>query len=213
MELIAKGAEAEIYLGEFLGVKAVYKRRISKRYRNPLIDRRINLERTLKEAKVMFSSIREGVRTPALYYVNLREYTLIMEYVEGLPLSKLTPSLLLDYVRDAGRMSALMHRGNIYHGDLTLNNVIASKEGAFIIDFGLSGFSNDVEDIATDIHTMLRSIESIFPSISESVKDVFLSGYKEVAGSETEDIVTRVKEIRLRGRYVEERRNKPHNVE
>ncbi|MEM4033383.1 MAG: Kae1-associated kinase Bud32, partial [Sulfolobales archaeon] len=83
----------------------------------------------------------------------------------------------------------------------------SSNGSLYIIDFGLSKISNDVEDKAVDIHLLMRSFESIHYNMSKELLTYFLRGYRSVLSpNEVNDILNTVKEIRLRGRYVEERR-------
>lgn len=46
MQLLSQGAEAKIYLTNFIGEQAVVKERIPKLYRHPILDRTITKERT-----------------------------------------------------------------------------------------------------------------------------------------------------------------------
>jgi TP53 regulating kinase-like protein len=212
LELIASGAEANLYRGRFLGYDVVVKYRVSKPYRDDKLDLVIRRDRTLTEAKIMLLAMSLGVRVPTVLYVDLEHSIIVMEYVEGM--------LLRDYIglADEGVRRACLellgvyvgklHKNDITHGDLTTSNVIVSSKGSlYMIDFGLAKISNDVEDKAVDIHLLMRSFESIHYSMSKELMTYFLRGYRSVLNpNEVNDILNTVKEIRLRGRYVEERR-------
>ena len=96
---------------------------------------------------------------------------------------------------EAGAVLARLHSKDIIHGDYTPANLIESytESGGkkiVVIDFGLSFISNDIEDKATDVFTMLRAIDE---------KDAFLAGYKSYAKAER--VFERVKVIEKRVRY------------
>jgi len=197
--------ESLIYLGEFLGIKSVFKVRVSKGYRNPKLDAQINASRTISEAKLMYSALKAGVNTPALLMVSPETFTIVMEYIEGTMLKDASHRTTL--FRDAGVIAGRLHLNGIIHGDLTTNNIIVKDGELFLIDFGLAKRSVDVEDMATDVHVFLRSIESVHPDVKDKAFSEFMEGYDSVT-RRGQDILKKVNEIRMRGRYVEERRTK-----
>jgi len=210
--LIASGAEANLYRGRFLGYDVVVKHRVSKPYRDVKLDLVIRRDRTLTEAKIMLLAMSLGVRVPTVLYVDLENSIIVMEYVEGVLLRDYIGLVDEDvrraYLELLGVYVGKLHKNDITHGDLTTSNVIVSSNGSlYIIDFGLSKISNDVEDKAVDIHLLMRSFESIHYNMSKELLTYFLRGYRSVLSTnEVNDILNTVKEIRLRGRYVEERR-------
>jgi len=210
--LIASGAEANLYRGRFLGYDVVVKHRVSKPYRDVKLDLMIRRDRTLTEAKIMLLAMSLGVRVPTVLYVDLENSIIVMEYVEGVLLRDyiglVDEGVRRAYLELLGVYVGKLHKNDITHGDLTTSNVIVSSNGSlYIIDFGLSKISNDVEDKAVDIHLLMRSFESIHYNMSKELLTYFLRGYRSVLSpNEVNDILNTVKEIRLRGRYVEERR-------
>ncbi len=210
--LIASGAEANLYRGRFLGYDVVVKHRVSKPYRDVKLDLMIRRDRTLTEAKIMLLAMSLGVRVPTVLYVDLENSIIVMEYVEGVLLRDYIGLVDEDvrraYLELLGVYVGKLHKNDITHGDLTTSNVIVSSNGSlYIIDFGLSKISNDVEDKAVDIHLLMRSFESIHYNMSKELLTYFLRGYRSVLSTnEVNNILNTVKEIRLRGRYVEERR-------
>lgn len=210
--LIASGAEANLYRGRFLGYDVVVKHRVSKPYRDVKLDLMIRRDRTLTEAKIMLLAMSLGVRVPTVLYVDLENSIIVMEYVEGVLLRDyiglVDEGVRRAYLELLGVYVGKLHKNDITHGDLTTSNVIVSSNGSlYIIDFGLSKISNDVEDKAVDIHLLMRSFESIHYNMSKELLTYFLRGYRSVLSTtEVNDILNTVKEIRLRGRYVEERR-------
>jgi TP53 regulating kinase-like protein len=210
--LIASGAEANLYRGRFLGYDVVVKHRVSKPYRDVKLDLMIRRDRTLTEAKIMLLAMSLGVRVPTVLYVDSENSIIVMEYVEGVLLRDyiglVDEGVRRAYLELLGVYVGKLHKNDITHGDLTTSNVIVSSNGSlYIIDFGLSKISNDVEDKAVDIHLLMRSFESIHYNMSKELLTYFLRGYRSVLSTnEVNDILNTVKEIRLRGRYVEERR-------
>jgi TP53 regulating kinase-like protein len=210
--LIASGAEANLYRGRFLGYDVVVKHRVSKPYRDVKLDLMIRRDRTLTEAKIMLLAMSLGVRVPTVLYVDLENSIIVMEYVEGVLLRDyiglVDEGVRRAYLELLGVYVGKLHKNDITHGDLTTSNVIVSSNGSlYIIDFGLSKISNDVEDKAVDIHLLMRSFESIHYNMSKELLTYFLRGYRSVLSpNEVNEILNTVKEIRLRGRYVEERR-------
>ncbi len=217
LKLLKRGAESVIYEGYFLGIHSIFKKRISKPYRDPALDRKINEQRTTYEARTIYSVLKAGINAPAVLFVDLTEFTIVMEFIEG--------SVLKDYIssrkwergslkglgEDIGQIVGKLHKAGIAHGDLTTNNLILSNKGElFIIDFGLSKRTKDVEDFATDVHVFLRSLESAHPDVKDELYEGFVAGYStEILNYK--EVLDTVREIRMRGRYVEERRSKAGN--
>ncbi|MBI3255163.1 MAG: Kae1-associated serine/threonine protein kinase, partial [Nitrosarchaeum sp.] len=53
MKLLKKGAEADIYLTQWDGSRAILKVRKAKKYRNPILDAKIRKQRTIKESQII----------------------------------------------------------------------------------------------------------------------------------------------------------------
>ncbi len=202
---IKRGAEAIIYEGEIKGLRVIVKKRLPKPYRHPELDRKINEERTKSEAKLIYLALKAGVNAPAVFLVLPHEYVLVMEYVEGTLLKDLG-KLDKEIGLKIGELAGKLHRAGVVHGDLTTANMIMKSSGeVFLIDFGLAKRSDDLEDQATDVHVFLRSLESVHPYCKDEVMEGFIEGYSQYI-SYYEEVLKKVKEIRMRGRYVEERR-------
>jgi len=205
---LKKGAEAELYLAEWLGLRVVIKRRVPKPYRRPELDLQLRRSRTLKEASLMLAARRLGVSVPALLCVDVEGTSIIMEYIEG-PTMK---SLLVEGVSVEGFMFQVgssvgkLHRGGLVHGDLTTSNMICSGGRVFFVDFGLGGYDSTLEARGVDLHLMLRALESLTPSRARELFKLVLKGYASIMGSLASEVVERAMEVRLRGRYVEARR-------
>ncbi len=209
-QLIKRGAESEIRLGSFMGIPAVFKLRIPKPYMHPKLASILVAQRTRKEAKVIAHALKHGIPAPDLLAVFPSIGLIVMEYVRGVTLRDYAyknPEEAIRYSRLAGFILGKLHSIGIAHGDPTTSNYIVTPDGGLkLIDYGLSEFTEDIEDRAVDVHLYRRAVESTHASIALRMFEVFLEGYSEAMGEEALKIARRADEIRLRGRYVEERR-------
>lgn len=209
MILIKKGAEAELYRGEWLGFDAVFKRRVVKAYRNPDLDLYIRSTRTSLEAKLLSDSRKLAVPTPVVYMVDPERTEIIMSYIDGTPLKSLMPKMEADHASikrtflAIGEAVGRLHRGGMVHGDLTTSNIIVRGGDAFFIDFGLGEYTVSLEARGVDLHLMRRTLESSHHGVSEPAYTAFTEGYSSVMGEDARNVLHRVGEIRRRGRYVD----------
>ncbi|GAA0225737.1 bifunctional N(6)-L-threonylcarbamoyladenine synthase/serine/threonine protein kinase [Haladaptatus pallidirubidus] len=185
-----RGAEATVSIGS----ERVTKRRAVKSYRHSELDARLRKERTTLEARLTSDARRAGVPTPVVYDVDLVEATIEFERVGESDLrEELTPSR----VRDVGRHLGMMHRAGIVHGDPTTRNVRCAPDRAYVIDFGLGYYSDDVEDYAMDLHVFSQSLAGT-SDVADELWREFESAYSEF-GDET--VLSQLREIEGRGRY------------
>ena len=214
MEILGIGAEAILVKTKFYDFEVVRKTRVRKAYRDATLDSRIRSKRTILEAKLLAYSKCIGVPVPTVLYVDAHNATIIIDYIKGKKLrdilDKLPESDLRKIFHAIGREVGLLHRAGIVHGDLTTSNMIVSGGKVFLIDFGLGYFSKELEDRAVDIHLFLRALESTHPNYVKVAFDSFVRGYREIMGEYVDSVLNRVKEIRLRGRYVGERRKRKY---
>lgn len=196
MQLVKKGAEADIYLADWYGKKAVAKVRTPKPYRHPALDATVRRQRTTHEASLMSAAKAAGVETPYVYFVDPEKAEIVMEYVRG---DVARDMLDLSLCCQIGRYAALLHQVNIVHGDLATSNFIAGDR-LVLLDFGLSYYSERMEDKAVDV----RLIKEILSSAHVSLRGAFASfckGYASIAGKNADRILANVQEIEQRGRY------------
>ena len=189
MKKIGSGAEATIFLDD----GKVIKKRLKKNYRIAAIDNSLRKSRTRREAKIL-----EKIDIPAPNLISDdREETIEMEYIKGKPGKELLdekPKL----AEEIGCKVAKMHNAGIIHGDLTTSNMMMREEIIFI-DFGLSFFSDKIEDKAVDIHLLRQALESKHHTIWKEAYDWFLKGYKSV--NKFESIMKRLEKVESRGRH------------
>lgn len=82
-ELWRQGAEARLYVGEFLGKKVIVKERFSKKYRHPQLDEQLSKERLKGEVRSLNRCKVLGVKTPTIYLADLASGQIVLEYCEG----------------------------------------------------------------------------------------------------------------------------------
>ena len=210
-DLIRKGAEANLYSGEWYGRKVIVKKRVEKRYRVEPLDKKIRAYRTIHEGQIMHEAKKAGVPTPTIYLIDLSGFTIVMEYVEGVrlrdSLNNFSAEERLRTCRKVGNLIGRLHERSIIHGDLTTSNMILTPdEKIFFIDFGLSLYSTEVEDRGVDLHLMKRALNSTHYKYVNQCFNAVIEGYKtEVGDQKTERVLTKVREIEKRGRYFAER--------
>jgi TP53 regulating kinase-like protein len=202
MKLLKKGAEADIYLTQWDNSRAILKIRKTKKYRNPTLDEKIRKQRTIRESQTISEVKSFGIPTPLVYYVNLKNFSIIMQEIPGKPVHDLHDSKIIELSKEIGKLVGMMHKNGIMHGDLTTSNFILYKNKVYVIDFGLSQKTIKSEDHAVDLRLIKEILNSAHAKIMESAWKNFLSGYKSVVGSTNYTKITNlVSVIESRGRY------------
>ena len=193
MKLIQQAAEAKIYKKG----SSIIKDRIKKPYRIKEIDERLRKQRTKREAKILEKL--KAMDFPAPRILKTKGEKIEMEFIEGGKLrdvlEKKNPVKL---AREIGKKLAVLHNHEIIHGDLTTSNLILNKE-IFFIDFGLSFFSNRIEDKAVDLHLFRQALESKHFKIWEKCFKEFIASYSMNA-KDAKDILGRLEKVEARGR-------------
>ena len=205
-EIIAQGAESIILKIERWNQFLVLKWRQSKPYLFKEIDSHLRKTRTSRECKMLSVARTLGVSTPAVYAVDLDDYTILMDYIKGTQFKQVAGSLsekqLKQFCFEFGRSIALLHKGDVVHGDPTTSNVIIdSKSKLWLVDFGLSEMNATVEMKGVDLHLIHRALETTHWDLQECMLEATIKGYSDTVGEEAKDILSRMEEIRERGRY------------
>ena len=190
-KIIGRGAEAVLTETTFKGKKAVLKNRLRKAYRHPLLDAKLRKSRTRREEKLLKRLNERGVRTPRFFDASGTQVVFSFEQGVLAKNALLTPALL----KQIGIQLARMHDAGVAHGDFTTSNVMVEGAKAKIIDFGLSLFSQNVEDFATDLVLFEKTVPP-------AEFKIFLRAYASEKKN-SRAVVARFAEIKQRGRYVE----------
>lgn len=207
-ELLAKGAESDIYRADWLGMPAIVKHRLPKSYRIEEIDEKIRRHRTKSEAKILSDVKRAGVRAPVLYDVDLKNKDIIMEDIPGPMIKDVMPDLTQEKRKDLavaiGETIRSFHDVDIIHGDLTGSNMILVnndlddiKNNLAVFDFGLGRYSDLLEDKAVDLLVLKKSFQSVDYDIASETFDWILDAYDHDSCKMRDKIA----EIQSRGRY------------
>lgn len=214
MNLLAKGAEADLYEADFADLffpsssfdKIILKRRIPKGYRIPQIDIHLRRSRTVSEAKIIHDSGLAGTNVPSLLGVWIDSCTLVMEKIEGTRLKEFLTKGGMEGTgacTKAGIQLGLLHRGGIVHGDPTTSNMILRDNSVFLIDFGLAEYSESIEKRAIDLHLLKTALKSTHYDHFAHYLRAVLDGYRSEMGDKSDEIIERCTSIEKRGRYVE----------
>lgn len=199
MKLVAKGAEANLYVAD----GKLIKYRIKKGYRDETLDARLRLLRTRRESKLLRNAKKAGVGAPEVFETDLEGSRICMEYLDAVPVKDFLESASEKDVKDlAGKIGtavALLHNADIIHNDLTTSNMLLSGEGLFLIDFGLGMTSTRVEDKAMDIVVLKKSLKVAHTDRFQTLWDSIIDAYGGL--KQREDILSRMKEIERRARY------------
>ncbi len=216
-EILSRGAEAVIYRenGEII------KERVKKSYRAPELDEKLLKERIKEEERLLKRALNAGVKVPKVLGVEGREIR--MEYIDGERLRK-TFEDREDLWKKVGKDVGRLHAQNIIHGDITTSNILLKKSSGdiekskeknrqqqqqqvnqdvdvYFIDFGLSFYSERIEDKATDLRLLKQVLEATHNKVSdESFKEIF-KGYRDIMGEEAEEVLQRLEELEKRTRY------------
>ena len=199
LELLKRGAEADIYVTEWFGRPAVMKTRHPKPYRNPDLDVRLRRRRTVREASMLHVVKSLGIYAPLVYFVDTNHHAIIMERIAGTPVHSLPPADIPGHCREMGRVAGLLHSAGIMHGDLTTSNFI-SGERLFLIDMGLSRRTSKPEDWAVDMRLIKEILGSAHAEVLEASWKALVSGYAQTMPAHAE-ILKLVARIESRGRY------------
>jgi N6-L-threonylcarbamoyladenine synthase/protein kinase Bud32 len=193
----AQGAEAVVDLAP--ADERVYKHRLVKPYRHPELDAKLRRRRTRSEARLTSEARRLGVPTPVVYDIDPVEATLDFEFVGE---SDLREMLTEPHVAAVGRHLARCHEAGFVHGDPTPRNVrVAPDEAddarAYLIDFGLGYYTDDIEDYAMDLHVFEGAVGGTADD-APALIEAFEAAYRETGD---ERVVRQLREIEERGRY------------
>ncbi|QLH74468.1 MAG: Kae1-associated serine/threonine protein kinase [Methanomassiliicoccales archaeon] len=203
MEVIRRGAEAEIRKDVWMGRDVIVKSRVPKAYRHPDLDSSLRASRTKNEARLIQEARRLGVPTPIIYDVDVIGSEMVMQEVKGPRVKDLLESAeepeRVDLCREIGRLVALLHKGSMTHGDLTTSNMIFSEGRVWFIDFSLGGKNATVEEMGVDLHLLKEAFQSAHSGMLH-LFDVILASYSEHFDKAPE-VIRKIKDIEDRGRY------------
>jgi TP53 regulating kinase-like protein len=203
--LLEKGSEADLLLIDWYGKRALSKLRTQRFYRNPILDKELRHRRTIREAEMLSKAKEARIRAPYVYFLDTYRNEIIMEYIEGANLKSVFSAEL---ALKLGECIAKLHSKNIIHGDITTSNFILENRSQnnytelAIIDFGLSFFSQRLEDMASDVRMLKEVLNSVHYEIFDQAFSNFSEEYSSFSpSSRGRKVLRKVDEIQGRGRY------------
>jgi TP53 regulating kinase and related kinases len=195
--ILGQGAEAIVSQNK----EEVIKERFSKQYRLPHLDESLRKFRTRREAKILQRLDDIGFPSPKLKSFCDNRMSIVMDFVPGETLKDVLKrgDDYQQLAKEMGEKIGMLHEKHIVHGDLTTSNMLVHQESHEInfIDFGLSQFSEKVEDKAVDLFLLERSLASTHFELP--LFDQVLAGYRE-GNPGFDDVLNRLEEVRKRGR-------------
>lgn len=209
-EVLSQGAEAVLTVVNFFGRRAVRKERIQKQYRHPELDKRLRSRRLNQELRMLTRLRKAGISVPAVYDVDARRCSFVMQAVAGCTLKTFLHGRQLseldreveNVMSEVGKVVGRMHGADVVHGDLTTGNVMVKlkKEGCevSVIDFGLSFSNGTEEDLAVDLYVFERAVIAAHSENAQRLNDTFLSAY--TTQLERPGVISRLEDVRGRGR-------------
>ena len=202
MKLIKKGAEGDIFIKKLYNEDVILKTRKVKSYRHNVLDSKIRKQRTIREATILTEVKSHGIRTPLVYQVNTEKCTILMQKIDGVLVKDLGGIKLRLACAEIGKITAILHKNGIMHGDLTTSNFISKNNQIYAIDFGLAQKSIRIEDHAVDLRLFKEILSSQHVEVLNSLWKVFLKEYKSIVGLERfNKVITQLGIIEGRGRY------------
>ncbi|RZF39644.1 hypothetical protein LSTR_LSTR001165 [Laodelphax striatellus] len=208
--VIKQGAEGRLYKGIYLQKLTIVKERFKKQYRQPDLDNFLTKDRIKSEARSMIRCKEAGVRTPALYLVDLERRRIFMEYIDNSVTAKQYINSLIESeseneklnitLQDIGTSIAKMHNNNIIHGDLTTSNILVQSDKVYFIDFGLSSVSSSIEDKAVDLYVLERALISTHAQSDRLLKVILDSYFSKKLNKNSKEIKAKLEDVRSRGR-------------
>jgi len=203
VQVIRRGAEAEIRRSEFMGRKVLVKSRVPKSYRHPELDRTLRAHRTRVEARLLQEARSCGVPTPIIYDIDLVNAELWMQEIEGPrakdALASADEAEVRRICQDIGRMVARLHANGMTHGDLTTSNMILQDGRVWFIDLSLGVKAASLEEMGVDLHLLREAFQSAHSDMMYAY-DIIAETYAgEFQGGR--EVLAKVKDIEERGRY------------
>ena len=205
--LLRKGAEANLILEKWYGIKVIKKIRIPKLYRHPQLDINLRRQRTIREANMIHEAKNAGVLTPRIFSIDINQTMIIMEYVIGTrmkdSLNNVNSIKSKQFCIQLGEKIGKLHTHGLIHGDLTTSNIIIDPmEHLVLIDFGLAEYSIEVEKKGIDLHLLKRALDSTHFQNTQEYFSHIMYGYANIMGQQnTLHVQKRINEIAKRGRY------------
>lgn len=222
LKILKQGAEAKLFICNYLGRPTLIKERFQKNYRHTDLDTAITKDRIKNEARSIVRCKTADVKTPALYLVDFERRRIYMEHFEK---SITIKDFIINHVKNdsdpildkitklIGETVRKLHDNNIIHGDLTTSNMLLIPKiqnddpqwlencelDLVMIDFGLSFIDSSSEDKGVDLYVLERALISTHNDYPDLFIKI-LEAYKRCSKSHIEGTLAKFDEVRARGR-------------
>jgi len=174
---LGRGGMGIVYLAEDLRLQ----RKVALKF---LREEKVNRDKIISEARLASQLNHPGVVT--IYDVVEADegVFIVMEYVEGEPLSRflevhrIDPPLALRLAKQICEIVSFAHQHHLIHGDLKPNNIIITPEGKpKLLDFGLSSLYSNQQEISFVAGTFpYLAPEQILGSNIDEKTDIYALG-------------------------------------
>lgn len=192
-KILNTGAEAQIII---IDDNTLKKLRNKKKYRIEVIDNKLRKFRNRREFKILNNLHQNNILAPKPYELfEKEEYSFTFEYIKG---NILKSVINYELLKKAFLQIINIHNLDIIHGDLTTLNMIEKDNEIYLIDFGLSNFSNKAEDKAVDLNLFFKSIKNEHPNLYQYKKS--LENHYLKNANNANKTIERLKAIEKRGR-------------
>lgn len=200
MKMIAQGAEAKLYKDN----ATIIKERLAKAYRHPELDESLRRFRTRREAKVLQKLEDLQFPAPHLREFSDKRMSIVMDFIPGNTLKEVLQQRVEEsehLAKEIGQRIGQLHQADIIHSDLTTSNMIRHQETEEVnfIDFGLSFFSEKIEDKAVDLFLLDRALETTHLNLYPEIFEQVLEGYQEEY-ADADKVLSRLQLVEKRGR-------------
>ncbi|MDP3734707.1 MAG: KEOPS complex kinase/ATPase Bud32 [Nanoarchaeota archaeon] len=200
---IAQGAEAVLHQDK----ESIIKERLRKNYRHPHLDQSLRKFRTRREAKILGRLQELQFPAPHLQEFSDKRMSIVMDFIPGeqlkdvLKQTEMVTDHIQNLAQEMGERIGQLHAGDIIHGDLTTSNMIQHMitEKITFIDFGLSQFSDKVEDKAVDLSLLDRALATSHSQLYPLFFDQVLEGYTKT-NPDAGKVLERLEQVKRRGR-------------
>lgn len=201
MKVLSEGAEAQILIVDDNILKKV---RLPKNYRLEEIDTKLRKFRNRREFKVLTKLKEAGVNVPDVYE-NLesakeKQIAFTFEYIKGNILKDVLDKKLLFL---AFEQIIKMHNAGVVHCDLTTLNMLVRDNQVYLIDFGLSEFSRNIEERAVDLNLFFNCIKNEHLNLYSKKQELIKRYLKELGDKNLgngEAVIKRLEQVEHRGR-------------
>jgi len=198
-----EGAESIIQHCDFMGRNALMKTRITKNYRDKLLDNMIRKERIKREAIIIYKMNEFSIPVPIVYDIDFSKFYTLYELIEGEKLSIYLSSdenKAAKVIEKLGESIGILHSRGITHGDLTTSNVIVHCDVPYLIDSSMGSMNSTRDELAVDLYLFLESLRVISKDPDMLFRN-FVNGYSR-KNPEYEQVIQEMNNLEKRRRYV-----------